>query len=254
MTSAPAPALHVAIVDDEPLARYKIRALLSTDDAVCVVGEAHDARSAIALIDELKPDLVFLDIQLPDGTGVDVVRAAQHEPDVIFTTAFDSYAITAFEVGAIDYLLKPFSRGRFRQALQRARAAAQRYEPGRRGPRSTDRVARSAMIERLFVPTRSGTLHVDISDVEYLQGQGDYVQLSTKQRVHLVPIRLREFEERLDSSLFVRVHRSFIVNMNFVHVINSVGNGRYCVRMKNGTEICASRRGSKLLREQIRQP
>jgi two-component system LytT family response regulator len=252
MTSPAAQTLHVAIVDDEPLARYKIRALLDSEDAVRVVGEANDAKSAIALIDELKPDLVFLDVQMPDGTGIDVLRATQYDPEVIFTTAFDTYAITAFEVGAIDYLLKPFSRGRFQQALQRARAAAQDYSPGSRRPRIKDEAAASKTIERLFVPTRTGTVHLEIADVEYFQGQGDYVQLSAKQRTHLVPIRLREFEERLDSSLFVRIHRSFIVNIDFVQAVDTVGNGCYCVCMNSGKEIRASRRGSKLLREHMR--
>jgi len=252
MTSTAARTLHVAIVDDEPLARYKIRALLDSDDAVRVVGEAKDARSAIAMIDELRPDLVFLDVQMPDGTGIDVLRAIQYDPDVIFTTAFDSYAITAFEVGAIDYLLKPFGRGRFQQALQRVRAAAQGGRAGPRRPGIRDAVAASTKIERLFVPTRTGTMHLEISEVEYFQGQGDYVLLSTKQRTHLVPIRLREFEERLDSRLFVRIHRSFIVNIDFVRAVNTVGNGRYCVSMNSGKEIRASRRGSTLLRAHMR--
>ena len=252
MTRAAARTLHVAIVDDEPLARYKIRALLDTDDAVRVVGEANDVRSAIAMIDELEPDLVFLDVQMPDGTGMDVLRAIQYDPDVIFTTAFDSYAITAFEVGAIDYLLKPFSRGRFQQALQRVRSVTQGDSRGARRPRTRNETSASTNIERLFVPTRTGTLHLELSDVEYFQGQGDYVLLSTMQRTHLVPIRLKEFERRLDSSVFVRIHRSFIVNIDFVRTVDMVGNGCYCVCMHSGKEIRASRRGSKLLRAHMR--
>jgi two-component system, LytTR family, response regulator len=253
MSSAPVHALQVAIVDDEPLARYKIRALLEADEAVRIVGEASDCASAVALLDQQKPDLVFLDVQMPDGTGIDVLRAAHFSPIVVFTTAFDSYAIAAFEVGAADYLLKPFSRGRFQQAMDRARVAARSGAARDWGKRATGSGRQEREIVRLFVPTRAGTLLVDVADIEYFQGQGDYVQLNTKGRSHLVPITLKELEARLDSQVFLRVHRSFIVNIEFVDVIRSLGNGRACIAMKDGTEIRASRRGSPLLRERIRR-
>lgn len=242
MNSEALPRIQVAIVDDEPLARYRIRSLLESNDDVSILGEANDVQSAVKLIDESMPDLVFLDIRMPDGTGVEVLKAVQHEPDVIFTTAFGSYAVAAFEIGVVDYLVKPFSRQRFRQALRRAQES-RRSRLAAPSP--------NTMAERLFVSTRTGAVGIEVAEIDYLKGQGDYVQLLAKNRNYLVPIRLKEFEQKLCKDQFVRIHRSHIVNTGFIAVIRPIGGGRCSVELNNGQEICASRKGTALLRGHV---
>ncbi len=241
-------SLGVAIVDDEPLARYKIRSMLSPLTDMDVLGEARDVNGAITLIDETKPDLVFLDILMPDGSGIEVLQSVRHAPGVIFTTALDTHAIAAFDVGAIDYLVKPFSQVRFHKALQRAQDVIQIGTRVGNDTHPDSRSLEGSTIKTLFVRTQRGTANLKISEIEYLQGQGDYVQIYSDKTRHLTLIRLKEFEEQLDSNIFLRIHRSFIVNINCVSMITSIGNGRCSVTMRSGEEFCASRKGTVLLR------
>lgn len=209
--------LRILVVDDEPLVRRGIRRFLSTQPDVCVVGEAGDGAQALAAIAEHRPDLVFLDVQMPEADGFEVLEriSARHRPAVIFVTAYDQYAIRAFEVHAVDYLLKPFDDERLRTALTRARTRLNAVT------RSDDRVEalldalrrdRSAPV-RFMVRTGGRILFVDADEVDWIESAGNYVRLHVDTARHLVRDSLKHLEDRLGPRGFARVHRSAMVNV-----------------------------------------
>jgi two-component system LytT family response regulator len=242
--------ISVVIVDDEPLAREKLRRLFDADPGFQVVGEAGDGEGAIRVIAAQRPALVCLDIRLPGLSGLDVLRQADPRPvAVIFTTAFDQYAVSAFELSAVDYLLKPFSRERFLGAVERARlwiAAAQ----GESGPERLREVSESGYLKRLFVRERGTVRPLRLSNVQYLESNDDYVTVHTSTREHYdMNVTLSALEARLDPASFLRIHRRFIVNMDHVAAMEPIDGSRFEVRMRDGTVLAASRNRSKLLRE-----
>jgi two-component system LytT family response regulator len=238
----------VVIVEDEPLARQTLRGLLAAADWLEIVGEAADGLSAVELINSRRPDLVFLDINLPELSGLEVLKRLVHEPAVIFTTAHDRHAIAAFELAALDYLLKPFGRARFQQALTRAREALDRAEP-----RPTLPALRSALdplaMERILIRDGGRIVPVEVREIERIDADGDYAAVRARGRTFLVNLPLGDFEQRLDPARFVRLHRSHLVNLAFVDAIEPIDNSQLLVRMKDGTRITASRTASKRLRE-----
>ena len=250
-SSSEAPA-RVLIVEDEPLARGKLRALVDALPWATCVGEAADGRTALEQLDALRPDLVFLDIELPEMNGLDVLARARHAPAVVFTTAYDRYAVSAFELAAVDYLLKPFGRERFLAAAERARKALAAVADDE--PPAAER-ARRALAEtagpltRLLVRDRGRITPIAVRDIERLEAEDDYVALHAHGRRHLVYLPLGEFEARLDPAQFVRVHRSHIVNLDFVKHLVPFDAGRLQVEMRDGARILASRARSKALRE-----
>jgi two-component system, LytTR family, response regulator len=240
--------MRAVIVEDEPLARSTLRRLVNELDWLECVAEAEDGVAAVEVIDRLKPDLVFLDIHMPGLDGLEVLERTQHHPAVIFTTAHSGYALEAFELEAIDYLLKPFGRDRFLHAVERARrlgapADASAAARARRALRT------ETPLTRLLVRQREGLVPVMIADVERLEAADDYVAVMTRGRRHLVYLTMTEFYRRLDPQKFVRVHRSHIVNLDFVGRIVPYGDARLQVEMRDGTKILASRPGSQLLRD-----
>jgi two-component system LytT family response regulator len=236
------------IVEDEPLARKTLRDLTGNVAWLDVVGEAADGLAAVELINTRKPDLVFLDIHMPELSGLDVLKRLLHEPAVVFTTAYDQHAIAAFELAAVDYLLKPFGRQRFEQALVRARDVLERRQekPALGDVRET---LGTAPLERLLIRDCGRIMPVVVREIERLEADGDYVDVHVRGKKHLVNLPLGSFEKRLDPSRFVRVHRSHLVNMDFVEAIESYDNAQLLVRMKDGAKIIASRSASKRLRE-----
>lgn len=243
--------VRTVIVEDEPLARTRLHELLAEVEWIECVGEAENGSRAVAVIDELRPDLVFLDIQLPELDGVEVLRRVAHQPLVVFTTAYNRYAVSAFELAALDYLLKPFGVARFRAALARVRRtidedgapeirerAEQALSPERGGP-----------LTRFFVRDRGKLYPVSVRDVERLEADDDYVRVYAKGRVHLVYLTLNDFERRLDPERFLRVHRTHIVNLDFVSHLVPHDGCRIEVQMRDGTAVLASRARSKDLRE-----
>lgn len=242
--------LTVVLVEDEAVARRRLRDLLREHDWINIVGEATDGRAAVELIDELQPDLVFLDIELPELDGVEVIKRIRHRPALIFTTAYDQYALSAFELAALDYLLKPFGKERLTQALERVKA---RFAEG--GRPADKEIAQEALnapqrLTRLLVRHGGKVIPLSVADVERLEADGDYVTLHAKGRKYLVSLSLGEFETRIDPQRFLRVHRSHIVNMDFVDSLTPDENSQYRVQMRDGTVITASRSASKRLREQ----
>jgi two-component system LytT family response regulator len=248
--------LRVAIVDDEKPARDRLRRLLIALPEVELVGEAGDVASAVELLDREKPDLCLLDVQIPGGDGFDVLRLAAHTPQVVFTTAFDHYAVRAFEVKSLDYLLKPVHRERLQDAVDRARQA-----PGRGAAESGTMLrlleeirAQRPVAAPLRIPAKRGAkiLLLDPSDVIWFESEGELVHARTAEGRALVERPLGEMEELLAGSFF-RIHRSYLVNLSKVGAIVPEDGGTYRVVMKDEahTALPLSRRQAQKLREII---
>lgn len=230
------------IIDDEPLARRRLKTLVADLDWMECVGEAADGPSAAQAIDELRPDLVFLDIELPGFSGIELLQRTRHAPAVIFTTAYDRFAATAFELAALDYLLKPFGTARFSTALERARPILER--------RSAAPAA--ALARRLFVREGGRIVPLATQAIERLEACDDFVQVYSAGRCYRINVTLQELEARLDPATFVRVHRSHIVNLDHVVGWEPFDGSRFEVRLRDGTRITASRQRSRVLRHVTR--
>lgn len=235
-------ALRTVVAEDEPLARQRLRRFVERDPRLVLVGEAESGAAAVELIDRLAPDVVFLDVQMPECTGLEVLERAAHRPAPVFTTAYAEYALRAFEVEAYDYLVKPFGWTRFQAAVDRvARRLAAPPAP-----------APGPYLERLFVRRRGEMVPVSMRDVHRIEGAGDYVLLCTRASQVLADISLNELERRLDPACFRRVHRAHIVNLDHVSAIRQYDERRLAVRFADGSEVVASRAGSQSLREMVR--
>lgn len=236
-------ALRTVIAEDEPLARQRLRRFVERDPRLVLVGEAESGAAAVELIDRLAPDVVFLDVQMPECTGLEVLERAAHRPAPVFTTAYPEYALRAFEVEAYDYLVKPFGWTRFQAAVDRV---ARRLAAAPAAPVPTQ------YLERLFVRRHGEMVPVSMRDVRRIEGAGDYVLLCTDSGQALADISLNELESRLDPASFRRVHRAHIVNLDHVSAIRPYDERRLSVRFADGSEVVASRAGSQSLREMVR--
>jgi two-component system, LytTR family, response regulator len=242
--------IRAVIVEDEPLARRTIRDFLDEIDWVELAGEAENGTEGVRLLHDLRPQLVFLDVQMPGLSGLELLDRLSYEPTIVFTTAHDEYAVRAFELGAVDYLLKPFGRARFRKTLERIRA---RLEGGVRTATAPLRERLDQAREhlsRLFVRDGERILPLPIGDVSRLEAADDYVTVHAHGRTFLVGLTLQEFEHRLPRDRFLRVHRSHIVNLDHVASIEPYDR-RLIVRMRDGSAVLASRAASQTLRDLI---
>jgi two-component system, LytTR family, response regulator len=246
--------LRVAIADDELLARQRIADLLARENGVRIVGTAGDGNEAVELIRRQRPDLVFLDVQMPGKSGLEVIGeiGAAAMPATIFVTAFDRFALNAFDLAAVDYLLKPFDDERFAQALRRARrsielqqveqmtsrlmALLQHHEKG-----GTPVTEKPAYLDRIPVESRGQVRVVPVARVDYITASGPYAELHVGDRTFAVRERMRTLAEKLDPSLFFRIHRSAIVRLDRVDVLLHRAGGDYAVRLKDGIELDVSR-------------
>lgn len=229
------PPLRVMIVDDEPLARAHIADRLAHEEHVEIVGTADNGDDAVEEIRRLQPDLVFIDVQMPGRTGVEVLEEFSGEgmPTTIFTTAFDKYALKAFDLAAVDYLVKPFDDDRFSEAFRRARKA---IEAGRVMSGETRR-----WLQRIPVEMRGQMRVVPVDRIDYITASGAYAELHAGSRTFAVRERMQDLEEKLDPDQFMRVHRSVIVRLDRVDVMLRAAGGDYAVRLKDGTELSVSR-------------
>ncbi|HEY0159489.1 MAG TPA: LytTR family DNA-binding domain-containing protein [Thermoanaerobaculia bacterium] len=229
--------LRVVIVDDELLARQRIEDLLAKEERVEIVGTASDGNAAVETIRALQPDLVFLDVQMPGRNGFEVVEAIGRErmPVTIFTTAYDQFAIKAFEVAALDYLVKPFDDERFAQALRRARKSVEQE------PAPAEAPPKPEYLERIAVESRGQVRVVPVSRVDYITASGPYAELHVGDRTFAIRERMQVLEERLDPAVFFRIHRSAIVRLDRVDTLLHAAGGDYAVRLKDGTELSVSR-------------
>ncbi|HEX7808446.1 MAG TPA: LytTR family DNA-binding domain-containing protein [Thermoanaerobaculia bacterium] len=227
------PDIRVVVIDDELLARQRIEDLLAKEEHVALAGIATNGNDAVEVIQDLNPDLVFLDVQMPGLTGLQVAeQLGDAMPVTIFVTAYDQFAIQAFEVAATDYLVKPFDDERFAQALKRARLAIEARKLAKPA---------SQYLERIPVESRGQVRVVHVSRIDYITASGPYAELHVGDRVFAVRERMQALEEQLDPAHFMRVHRSAIVQLNRVDALLRGAGGDYAVRLKNGTELSVSR-------------
>ena len=247
--------IRVLIVDDEPLARTRVRQLLSAEtERFQVVGEAVDGQSAVASALALRPEVLFLDIQMHDMNGFEVLDALESTEEVeppgavVFVTGYDRYAIRAFEANAADYLLKPIDETRFRNTLARLQDRLRPRSGGSPEPHPPTMSALAAelpprrrYLTRVVVPGRSRVLLVPVADVECVIAADNYVKVATASRIHLVRTRLSELEKRLDPAEFTRVHRSHIVAVRHLRELIPRPHGEYDIRLVSGRQIRASR-------------
>ena len=249
--------VRVLIADDEPLARERLRTLLSKQHWVKIVAECQNGLEATEGIERHRPDLVFLDVQMPGATGFDVIDAIGPErmPIVVFVTAFDSYALRAFDVHALDYLLKPFDRERFEQALARARQHLERQASGDLERRLLELVqdlrGPSPRLERILIKAGGRVYYVRSGEIDWIDAAGNFVKLHTAGEAHLFRETMNAIEARLDPDTFFRIHRSHIVNIERVKELQPWFNGEYVVILKNGTRLTLSRGYREKLQERI---
>lgn len=248
------------LVDDEPLAREGLRMLLARDPDAATVYEAKNGREAVAAIRDLRPDLVFLDIQMPEMDGFAVVHeiGADRMPVVVFVTAHDRYAIQAFEINALDYLLKPVTAERFSVALARAKTrlvAQPSDEPGRRILSLLETIASPRRsLKRLAVRSAGKTVFVDVEDIDWIEAAENYVQLHTGRASHLLRVTMNTLEESLDQETFLRIHRSVIVNVKRIRELEPVMHGEYVLTLVTGVRLQSGRRYSERLKALAENP
>jgi two-component system LytT family response regulator len=257
--------IRVVVVDDEELGRDRLETLLAEQADIAVVGTAADGRAAVEVIERERPDLVFLDVQMPEMDGFEVVESLELErmPAIVFVTAYDAHALRAFEVHALDFLVKPFDQTRFEKALEHARGQiarldARESEPHAAGEAGAARAAGTPMDaqlmavleelraqrnypERLIVKTGGRVFFVRVDDVDWVEASGNYVKVHAKGEAHLIRESMKNMEARLDPKRFVRIHRSAIVNIDRIKELEPWFHGEYIVIMRDGTRLTASR-------------
>lgn len=237
------PKIRAVIVDDEPLARDRVRMLLAGVEDIAVVGEFGDGRSAANGIRELCPDLLFLDVQMPevDGFGVLHLVGAEQMPVTVFVTAYDQYALKAFDVSAVDYLLKPFDRERFLRALARARKQIPSADSQARLLSLLQHVAKNAFMERLVIKSAGRISFLKTDEVDWIEAAGNYVRLHVAREPHMLRETMSAIEGKLDPGKFVRIHRGAVVNLERIKELQPLFHGDHQVTLRDGSRLTLSR-------------
>jgi two-component system LytT family response regulator len=239
--------LQILVVDDEPLAREGIRLLLETDSDIEAVHECTDGQAAVEAIIEMEPNLVFLDVQMPELDGFEVLEAVgvARMPHTIFVTAYDKYALQAFEVHALDYLLKPFTNERFFEALQRAKAQISFSEENRLSDRLSELLEHfkhgEDRLERLAIKSAGRIRFLDVEKIDWIEASDAYLRLHVGRESHLVRGTMSGIEARLDPGSFLRIHRSTIINLKSVKELQPLFHGEYAVTLLDGTYLTSGR-------------
>lgn len=254
-TRAPINApIRALIVDDETSARERLRRMLADNSEIVIVGEARSGLEAVGMIEALQPDLLFLDIQMPGLDGFEVVEALTNPPLIIFVTAYDEYAIRAFEINALDYLLKPFSQARLTQAVERARETlAEEHDFDERLPPLLASLgAHEQYMTRLAVRDRDSIRVLSVDEVDWIGVESDQVMIYVGDQAYPIRRTLAELEARLDPARFFRAHRSAIVNLDRVQEIIPWFAGGHKLRLTTGAEVDLSRARTRALRELLK--
>jgi two-component system LytT family response regulator len=252
MSGATEKKIRAVIVDDEELARQMLREFLSSHPEIEIAAECANGFEAVKAVTDLKPDLIFLDIQMPKLDGFEVLELIGTDRAVVFVTAYDEYAIRAFDIHAVDYLLKPFAAGRFETALQRAR---QRLGGKLPAPTELSSSARppSQPLERIVVRDGTRVSIIPVAKLDYAEAQDDYVALASEGKKHLKQQTISSLESVLDPSRFLRIHRSYIVNLERVTKVEPYSKDNHVVVLSNGTQLPVSRSGYARLRQFLDQ-
>lgn len=249
--------IRALVIDDEPLARDVIREMLSRDSDVDIIGECGNGREAVEAIKSLSPDLIFLDIQMPELGGFDVLESLQppHAPYVIFATAYDQYAVRAFEVHAFDYLLKPFDQERFDEAWQRVKKQITHDRTGERDRHILalleELKAGPRYLERLVVKTGGRVFFLDVEDIHCIEAEGNYVRVHDNAKHYLLRETISGLEEQLDPKQFLRIHRSAIVKIDKIKELQPWFHGEYRIILENGRQLTLSRNYRANLQEAV---
>ena len=244
--------INCIIIDDEQLARDLLKEYIEQVPEFTIVGEAAKGKDAVELIDKLQPDLIFLDVQMPGMNGFDVLDDISHDPYVIFTTAYDQYAIRAFEKNAVDYLLKPLDEERFRLAVKRA-VDRMKLEQNNVGQllSSLKTENKTSYDSHIFVQKSEKLLNLPVDEIMFLEASGDYTILITKSDQFVSSSGIGKLEEILNPETFIRVHRSTIININYLKEIEKHFNGGMIVKMQNGKNFPVSRTYAKMIRKKV---
>jgi len=235
--------LRVLIADDEPLARHLIRDYLKCHNDIDIVGESDNGLQVVKDLSTLNPDLVFLDIQMPRLTGLEVLELTGRRSGVIFTTAYDDYALKAFDLNAVDYLLKPFAQNRFDEALDKARALL-----GQTLPALDSLIQNNLPLKRILIRDREQVHVLPVESITYIEAQDDYIAICADGKVYLKTQSLSEVEARLDAQIFVRVHRSYLINLSHLLAIERHGRDGHAARLQGGKLVPISRAGYERIR------
>lgn len=239
--------IKTLIVDDEPLARDRVRRFLRDEPDIEIIGECGNGAEAIQTIKQSKPDLVFLDIQIPEKNGFEVIKSlgAKSVPTIIFVTAYDQYALKAFDVHALDYLLKPFNRDRLHRAVTRAREHIENKTRGDLDERLVALIAdlktEKKYLERLVVKSVGRVFFLKTDEIDWIEAAGNYLKLHVGREGHLIRETMNSIETKLDPDKFLRIHRSTVVNLDRIKELHPLFSGDYAVILRNGTELTLSR-------------
>ncbi|SFD70002.1 LytR/AlgR family response regulator transcription factor [Thermophagus xiamenensis] len=240
------------IIDDEPPARTVIRSYLNDHPNISVIGECSNGFEALKAIQELKPDIIFLDVQMPKVSGLELLEVLDEIPVVVFSTAYDRYALKAFEMSAVDYLLKPYSQDRFNKAMGKV---LEQLNKGEKTDATNLLIKHSensnTPLKRIVVKTGNKMHVIPVNKISYIEANEDYVMIYSEKSRHLKAQTMRYYEENLDSTQFVRIHRSFIVNVNFVERLEPYDKDTYVAVMTQGQRLKISRNGYRKLKETL---
>jgi two-component system LytT family response regulator len=251
------PSIRVLLVDDEPLARDMLREMLQSDPQVRIVGESCNGREALEAIRAESPELIFLDVQMPEVGGFEVLASLQKEkiPYVIFVTAYDQYAVRAFEVQALDYLLKPFDQERFDLSWQRAKAQLLRDRNGGMDQRILTLLEElktgKNYLERLVIKAAGRIYFLETEEIDWIEAEGNYVSVHSAKKTHLLRETISSLEAQLDPKKFVRIHRSSIIRLDFIQELQPWFHGEYRVILRDGTQLTLSRNHREKLQEAL---
>jgi len=249
-------AISIIIVEDEKPARDLIRAYLEGFPGIKLLGEYDNGFDGLKAINEHKPDAILLDVQMPKLTGFEMLEVLEHNPEVVFTTAYDQYAIRAFEQNAVDYLLKPFSRDRFHEAMGKLESRLESHQEEKEDKTGIEKIrqhlAESEEKLHRVVIKKSGKIHViSTADINYLEAQDDYVMIYTNDGRYLKQQTMKYFEKHLDPQQFVRVHRSYIANITCIERIEPYEKSNFILILKDGNKVPVSRNGMQVLKENL---
>lgn len=239
--------IRTLIVDDEPLARERVKRFLKDERDLEIIGECGNGNDAVRVIHEKEPDLVFLDIQMPEKNGFDVIKSlnVKHLPTIVFITAYDQYALQAFDVHALDYLLKPFNRERFHRAVARVKEQIDGERRGELDERLASLISsitpEKKYLERLVVKSVGRVFFLKTEEIDWIEASGNYLKLHVGRESHMIRETMNSVEAKLDPSQFMRIHRSTIVNIDRIKELHPMFSGDYSAILRDGTELALSR-------------